>query len=99
MFDKQCLCLFFLSKLDLSRFMKIRILLLRTRPPRILTGPEALHVQGIGLKHSLSATGLTDRDFYKLAGDAFACSVVAATFIAALSCSILSATELERILG
>ena len=79
--------------------MKIRMLLLRTSPPRILTGPEALNVQGIGLQHSLSATGLTDRDFYKLAGDAFSCSVVAATFIAALSCDILSAPELMRILS
>ena len=71
-----------------------RLLLLRTTPPRILTGREALAVQGIGLEHTLGVD-MSDADFMQLAGDAFTGALAMVTFIASLACHRIGQCEGE----
>ena len=49
------------------------------------------------MEHTLNApASLADRDFMKLAGDAFSCTVCMAAFIASLGCTELSADTLMK---
>ena len=71
-----------------------RQVLLRTVPRRMLSGREALAIQGIGLEHTLNCNTVKDSEFMKLAGDAFSIHVLVASILSNFACSDLDENDI-----
>ena len=76
-----------------------RQVLLRTVPRRMLSGREALAIQGIGLEHTMNCNMVRDSEFMKLAGDAFSIHVLMASILSNYACSDLNEDDVLDFCG